>query len=143
MQYRFLTAVTVAAAALLLSACASPTDPNRAPAAGAGVYFIEPANGTVVSSPLKVRFGIQGMEVKPAGDQVAGQGHHHLLINLASQPKGEIIPIDDTHIHFGKSQTETDVSLPPGTYMLTMQFADGLHLSYGKQMTATITVFVE
>ena len=107
------------------------------------MYFFEPANGAVVSSPFKVRFGIQGMEVKPAGDQVAGQGHHHLLINLASQPKGEIIPVDDTHIHFGKAQTETELKLPPGTYKLTMQFADGFHLSYGKDMSATITVTVK
>ncbi len=140
MQYRSL----IAATALVVSACASsPADPNRAPASGAGVYFIEPANGAVLSSPFKVRFGIQGMEVKPAGDQVAGQGHHHLLINRASQPKGEIIPIDDTHIHFGKAQTETEVKLPPGTYKLTMQFADGFHLSYGKDMAATITVTVK
>ena len=143
MQYRSLIVATAASAALWLGACASPTDPNRAPASGAGVYFVEPANGAVVSSPFKVRFGIQGMEVKPAGDQVAGQGHHHLLINLASQPKGEIIPIDDTHIHFGKAQTETDLKLPPGTYKLTMQFADGFHLSYGKDMSATITVTVK
>ena len=143
MQYRSLIVATAASAALWLGACASPTDPNRAPASGAGVYFVEPANGAVVSSPFKVRFGIQGMEVKPAGDQVAGQGHHHLLINLASQPKGEIIPIDDTHIHFGKAQTETDLKLPPGTYKLTMQFADGFHLSYGKDMAATITVTVK
>ena len=143
MQYRSLIVATAASAALWLGACASPTDPNRAPASGAGVYFVEPANGAVVSSPFKVRFGIQGMEVKPAGDQVAGQGHHHLLINLASQPKGEIIPIDDTHIHFGKAQTEAEVKLPPGTYKLTMQFADGFPLSYGKDMSATNTVTVK
>ncbi len=142
MLIRSLIAAT-ATTALLLSACASPTNPNRAPASGAGVYFVEPVHGAVVSSPFKVRFGIQGMEVKPAGDQAAGQGHHHLLINRASQPKGEIIPADDAHIHFGKAQTEAEVKLPPGTYKLTMQFADGFHLSYGKDMSATITVTVK
>ena len=143
MLVRFLIVGAAATTALLLTACASPADPNRAPASGAGVYFVEPANGAVVSSPFKLRFGIRGMEVKPAGDQVAGQGHHHLLINRASQPKGEIIPADDAHIHFGKAQTETEVKLPPGTYKLTMQFADGFHLSYGKDMAATITVTVK
>ena len=143
MLVRSLIAGAATTTALLLTACASPADPNRAPAFGAGVYFVEPANGAVVSSPFKLRFGIQGMEVKPAGDQVAGQGHHHLLINRASQPKGEIIPADDAHIHFGKAQTETEVKLPPGTYKLTMQFADGFHLSYGKDMAATITVTVK
>ena len=143
MLVRSLIAGAATTTALLLTACASPADPNGAPASGAGVYFVEPANGAVVSSPFKLRFGIRGMEVKPAGDQVAGQGHHHLLINRASQPKGEIIPADDAHIHFGKAQTETEVKLPPGTYKLTMQFADGFHLSYGKDMAATITVTVK
>lgn len=139
MQHR----LSIAAAALLLAACANMADPNRAPASGQGVYFVEPANGAVVTSPFKVRFGIQGMQVKPAGDQVAGQGHHHLLINRDSQAKGEIILIDDTHIHFGKAQTETEVKLPPGSYKLTMQFADGFHLSYGKDMSASIRVTVK
>ena len=143
MLVRSLIAGAATTTALLLTACASPADPNRAPAFGAGVYFVEPANGAVVSSPFKLRFGIRGMEVKPAGDQVAGQGHHHLLINRASQPKGEIIPADDAHIHFGKAQTETEVKLPPGTYKLTMQFADEFHLSYGEDMSATITVTVK
>lgn len=143
MLVRSLIASAAATTALVLSACASPTNPNRAPASGVGVYFVEPAHGAVVSSPFKVRFGVQGMEVKPAGDQVSGQGHHHLLINRASPPKGEIIPADDAHIHFGKAQTEAEVKLPPGTYKLTMQFADGFHLSYGKDMSATITVTVK
>lgn len=128
---------------LTLAACASPTNPNQPPPSAQGVYFVEPANGATVSSPFKVRFAIKGMEVKPAGEQVAGQGHHHLLINLDSQPKGEIIPADETHIHFGKAQTETDVKLAPGTYKLTMQFADGYHLSYGKDMSASISVIVK
>jgi hypothetical protein len=65
------------------------------------------------------------------------------LINLESKPKGEIIPFDDAHIHFGKGQTETMVTLKPGTYKITMQFADGFHLSYGKDMSATMTVTVK
>lgn len=143
MQHGVSLKLAVTVAALTLAACASPTNPNQPPPSAQGVYFVEPANGATVSSPFKVRFGIKGMEVKPAGEQVAGQGHHHLLINLDGQPKGEIIPVDDTHIHFGKAQTETDVKLPPGTYKLTMQFADGYHLSYGKDMSASISVTVK
>ena len=143
MQYGVSLKLAATVAALTLAACASPTNPNQPPSSAQGVYFVEPANGATVSSPFKVRFGIKGMEVKPAGEQVAGQGHHHLLINVDSQPKGEIIPVDDTHIHLGKAQTETDVKLPPGSYKLTMQFADGYHLSYGKDMSASISVTVK
>jgi hypothetical protein len=143
MKSRTSISFATAFATTLLAACASPSDPNQPLAAGQGVYFVEPANGATVASPFKVRFGVKGMEVKPAGEQTAGQGHHHLLVNLDSQPKGDIIPIDDTHIHFGKAQTDAEVKLPPGTYKLTMQFADGFHLSYGKDMSATITVTVK
>jgi hypothetical protein len=137
-----LSSLLLGAAASLVG-CAAPTNPNQAPAAAQGVYFMEPANGATVTSPFKVKFGIKGMEVQAAGDQVTNAGHHHLFINLESQPKGEIIPFDDAHIHFGKGQTETMVTLKPGTYKITMQFADGYHLSYGKDMSATMTVTVK
>jgi hypothetical protein len=137
-----LCALSVCASAALVG-CASPSNPNQAPSAAQGVYFVEPVNGATVTSPFMVKFGVKGMEVKPAGDQMANVGHHHLLINLESKPKGEIIPFDDAHIHFGKGQTETMVTLKPGTYKITMQFADGFHLSYGKDMSATMTVTVK
>ena len=127
----------------LLVGCAAPINPNEAPRAAQGVYFISPANGATVTSPFLVKFGVKGMEVQAAGDQVANVGHHHLLINLESKPKGEIIPFDDVHIHFGKGQTEAMVKLAPGTYKITMQFADGYHLSYGKDMSATMSVTVK
>ena len=132
-----------AATASLLVACAAAPNPNQAPAAAQGVYFIEPLDGATVTSPFKVKFAVKGMEVRAAGEQVAGTGHHHLLINLDSQGKGEIIPVDDQHIHFGKAQTEAEVKLAPGSYKLTMQFADGFHLSYGKDLSATISVTVK
>ena len=80
---------------------------------------------------------------KPAGDVVANTGHHHLFINHDSLKAGEAIPVDDTHLHFGKGQTETMVTLPPGKYTLTMQFADGAHKSYGPGMSKTINVTVK
>jgi len=126
----------------LLAGCAAPSNPNQAPAAAQGVYFMEPVNGATVTSPFKVKFAVKGTQVQAAGDQVANTGHHHLLINLESKPKGEIIPVDDAHIHFGKGQTETMVALKPGIYKITMQFADGYHLSYGKDMSATMMVTV-
>ena len=137
-----LLAMPVAVLAALLAACASAPNPNMAPAAK-GVYFIAPADGATVTSPFMVKFGLKGMEIKPAGEQVAGTGHHHLLINRESLAPGQIIPVDDVHIHFGKGQTETEVKLAPGTYKLTMQFADGFHLSYGKDMSATLMVTVK
>jgi hypothetical protein len=107
------------------------------------VSFAEPSDGAVVTSPFKVRFDVAGMDIKPAGDMTANTGHHHLLINLASVKAGESIPVDDKHLHFGKGQTETMVTLPPGKYDLTMQFANGAHQSYGPAMSKTIHVTVK
>ncbi|WP_342113713.1 DUF4399 domain-containing protein [Pseudoduganella sp. OTU4001] len=112
-------------------------------AAAQSVDFTEPKNGAVVSSPFKVKFAVTGMEVKPAGSMDNNTGHHHLIINGDSMKVGESIPFDEKHLHFGKGQTETDVTLPPGTYKLTMQFANGAHQSYGPGLSKTITVTVK
>ncbi|MYM95583.1 DUF4399 domain-containing protein [Rugamonas sp. FT81W] len=107
------------------------------------VSFVEPADGATVTSPFKVKFAVSGMEVKPAGDMTANTGHHHLLINAAPVKAGEVVPADEHHIHFGKGQTETEVKLPPGTYTLSMQFANGLHQSYGPGMAKDIKITVK
>ena len=49
---------------------------------------------------------------------------------------------DRTHIHFGGGQTEADVELTPGEHTLTLQFANGMHQSYGADWSKTITVTV-
>jgi hypothetical protein len=127
----------VAAASLVLGACTS----MMAPAQSAAI--LEPADGATVSSPFKVRFGVRGMAVAPAGEIVANSGHHHLLINVDAIAAGDTVPASERHLHFGKGQTETEVTLPPGTYKLTAQFANGAHQSYGKEMSQTITVTVK
>lgn len=104
------------------------------------VDFVEPKNGEVVSSPFKVAFAVSGMTVAPAGDMTKDTGHHHLLINASAIPEGSVIPADETHKHFGKGQTETQVTLPPGLYKLSMQFANGAHQSYGEKMSKTIEI---
>jgi Domain of unknown function (DUF4399) len=132
-KHRFFAFSFITASAVALSACglfggsSTAPNPNSPPAGEKGVYFMEPADGATVTSPFKVKFGVKGMEIKPAGEQITGTGHHHLLINLDSKPAGEIIPFDEKHMHFGKGQTEAEVKLPPGNYKLTMQLADRLH----------------
>ena len=107
------------------------------------VDFVKPKNGEVVTSPFKVVFGLTGMAVAPAGDMTKNTGHHHLLINKRPVAEGAIIPADEYHQHFGKGQTETEVTLAPGRYQLTMQFANGAHQSYGEKMSKTIEITVK
>jgi len=110
---------------------------------GAHVFFANLNDGDTVTSPVLVQFGIEGMEVKPAGEIVKGTGHHHIIIDGSADALGNVVPADDTHLHFGGGQTETNLELTPGMHTLTMQFANGIHQSYGEQMSATITVYVK
>ena len=122
---------------LALPGCSTPGAPAQA------VSLLAPADGATVSSPFTVRFGIQGLAVAPAGDVVANSGHHHLVINAGPVAAGVSVPFNEQHLHFGRGQTETEVTLPPGTYKLTAQFANGAHQSYGPAMSQTITVTVK
>ena len=106
------------------------------------VFFVEPKDGAEVTSPVKVVMGVEGMTIKPSGGVVAGTGHHHILINKGAMRGGKVIPTDATHVHFGKGQTEASLELAPGDYTLTMQFADGLHRSFGKKMAHSIKIKV-
>ena len=82
------------------------------------------------------------MEVEPAGELAKNKGHHHILINHDPSAKGEVVAADSTHIHFGKGQMETELDLAPGSYKLTLQFADGFHRSYGPKMSTSINIVV-
>ena len=135
--------VSSAALALAFATTAHAADGNQPPAAAQSVYIVAPADGATVSSPFKVQFGVKGMTVSPAGTVAEGTGHYHLLINTTVIPKGDVIPADEKHLHFGKGQTETELKLDPGTYKLTVLFADGLHKSYGDGMSASIKVTVK
>jgi hypothetical protein len=127
-----------------MALCALVVLPGLAAAAGAApsVSIVEPADGAAVRSPFKVRFAVDGMSVAPAGEVAANRGHHHLIIDGGPVPAGSVVPASATSLHFGKGQTETEITLPPGTHRLTAQFADGAHQSYGPRMSQTITVTV-
>ncbi|MDO9102698.1 MAG: DUF4399 domain-containing protein [Candidatus Nitrotoga sp.] len=112
---------------------------------GQRVYFVEPKDGAIVGNEVKVVMGVEGMEIKPAGAVVDNTGHHHLLIDVQQQLNaGEAVPVgNDQYRHFGKGQTETMIKLAPGTHTLTLQFANGAHVSYGEKMRSTINVTVK
>ncbi|MES1215898.1 MAG: DUF4399 domain-containing protein [Bacteroidota bacterium] len=111
---------------------------------GAKVVFKNLKNGATVSSPFKVEMGTEVIKVDTAGPVIAGVGHHHLFIDAEdSLTAGTMVPKDSAHLHFGKAQTQTELKLAPGKHKLTLQFADGLHRSYGGKLSAVITVDVK
>lgn len=132
------TLIAILGTATTLAACVSTKSDNTP-----SVAFIEPVDGAVVASPFKVKFAVSGMEVKPSGEIVPNTGHHHLFIDDVSAPQDVVIPADSRHLHYGKGQTEAEISLPPGPHTLTMQFANGAHQSYGSGMSRTIRITVK
>lgn len=134
----------VAASTLLILSTNALAYGNKSTKPEQAVYFIEPKDNATVDQEFKVVMGVKGMEVEPAGDMTENTGHHHLLIDEEPIAKGEVVPAGSpTHLHFGKGQTETTVTLEPGKHTLMLQFADGAHQSYGEQLRASITVNVE
>ena len=85
---------------------------------GAKVSIISPADGATVDKTFTVKFGVEGIQLAPAGDQTPNTGHHHLLIDV-DQPiaAGQVIPADANHVHFGKAQTEAEVTLADKNHM--------------------------
>ena len=105
-------------------------------------YFQQ--NNATVTSPFTAKFGVKGYEVVPASAEFEeGTGHHHISGDGEYMEKGTVVPFDATHLHYGKAQKEGEITLEPGTHTLTLQFANGKHVSYGKKFASTITVNVE
>lgn len=107
------------------------------------VFFKWPKDGSTVASPVFVDMGVEGMIIEPAGIVKEGYGHHHILINQKSWPEGEVIPTSDSTLHFGKGQTDASIELDPGRYIISLQFADGVHVSFGELMSESIQINVE
>ena len=107
------------------------------------VFFTNVKTGDTLTNPVALVYGVEGMEVHPAGEIIEGTGHHHLLIGLDSVPAGQVVPADKNHIHYGGGQIADTLDLPSGNVKLSLQFADGMHASYGNKMSHTIEVFIK
>ena len=130
--------------ALVLGASALAQNAPRTPsAAGAKLYFISPKNGATVHGSVTVRFGLSGMGVAPAGTLAENTGHHHLIVDAPLPALDQPIPKDDQHLHFGKGQTETTLTLAPGKHTLQLLLGDAGHRPHDPALVSeriTITV---
>lgn len=137
-------AAPAAAETVAAPAAAAPAGIQRKAAPeGATAYIIEPADGTTVSSPVRVLFGLRGAGVVPAGIAHESAGHHHLLIDAELPNLGLPIPADDNHRHFGLGQTETEIELAPGAHTLQLLLGDELHVPHDPPiMSERITIEV-
>ena len=137
----------IAAALVLAGSITAVQAQDRTPSPpGAKVFFVGLKDGATVSNPVTVKFGIKGMTLAPAGTKMDNSGHHHLLID--TDPPADLskpLPVVEGKIvHFGKAQTETTLTLPPGKHTLQLLLADQNHIPHdppvmSKKITITVT----
>ncbi len=119
---------------------------STAPFEGSGphLYITNLVDGQTVSSPVRVAFGLSGYGVAPAGVTMPNTGHHHLFIDTLEVTPGAPVPADPNHVHFGGGQTETVVTLEPGSHTLMLVLADANHVPFDPSIQSTpITITVE
>lgn len=116
------------------------------------VFFPNLKDGQTIKLPYILKFGVEGMEVKPAAGVEANVGHHHLAVDKGPIPANTMVPMKseaEGYYHFGKGQMQDTLQITkypmliPGKHTLTLQFANGLHMSYGPAMSKTVTITVK
>ena len=148
MRTHRLLAIGLASAALAAAAAAeerAAADASAGPSGiprtkapiGAIAYIISPKDGETVGKTFTVRFGLTGMGVAPAGVAFENSGHHHLIIDDVTPRLDLPIPTDDNHRHFGKGQTEVELTLPPGEHALQLVLGDANHVPHDPAVVST------
>ena len=142
MSSRVLVIPVVAAFALIAAACGggSPESKAGAPAedhgahTGGRVFFMEPANGATVKSPVRLVFGSEMVTIAPVppGEISEAQvrpntAHYHLGLDTDCLPVGTVIPKANPWVHFGDGKNVIDMQLPPGMHKLVVQAGDDRH----------------
>ena len=113
-------------ASFTISSAFAADKPAPAPAK---VFIVEPSNGATVPTTFTVKFGATGVEIAPAGTDKPNSGHHHLLIDTETLPDFHTpLPATPTLIHFGKAQTETQITLTPGRHTLQLVLGNYIHV---------------
>jgi hypothetical protein len=95
------------------------------------VYFISPDDGYVSKSQnVKLVFGIDNFNILPAGINGCNSGHHHLIVDASLPILTRPIPSTENYIHFGKGQTEFEITLSPGKHTLQLLLGDYAHIPH-------------
>ena len=122
----------------------TPSLTGRTPSAdSAQVFFITPSDGDIVASPVQIDFGLDGMELVPAGTHRPNSGHHHIIIDHALPDMNLPVPKDAQRVHFGDGRSKTELELAPGPHTLQLLLADHLHIPhdpplYSEQISITV-----
>ncbi|MFD5513588.1 DUF4399 domain-containing protein [Streptomyces sp. NPDC127051] len=129
---------------------------SQEPPQDAKVYIITPAEGSEVGKTFSVKFGVEGIMVKPAGDQTPHSGHFALMVNVDKAHHADMpistslhpgpdveIPAGPQTYSFGKAQTDTTITLSPGQHTLQLIFVDQYHVPFKPSLESDrITVHI-
>lgn len=134
------------AAAALAGAVAAAAWATTGQAQGPRVFFVSPADGATVSSPVAFEFGSEGFSLLPVPEEVEqprfAAGHYHIGIDTECLPAGEIIPQSAPWVHFGDGSAVFETLMPPGEHTFAVQIGDDEHRTL-EGLCSTITVTVE
>jgi len=109
----------------------------------AKAFIISPKDGVTVTNPVKVKFGIKGYLIAPAGENIHKAGHYHLLVDLSNElDMDESIPRDNNHFHFDQGEIETELNLSPGKHTLQLVVGDEEHEPFEALISEKITITV-
>lgn len=140
-------AVFTLAAAACGGGSSSQTEDHGAHAGGK-VFFMEPANGATVKSPVRLVFGSETVTIAPVppGEITEAQvrpntAHYHLGVDTDCLPAGSVIPKANPWVHFGDGKNVIDMQLPAGMHKLVVQAGDDRHATMaGLCETINVTV---
>jgi len=93
------------------------------------VAFLQPEDGAEVGTTFTVSFAAMNVVVEAAGEVHEHAGHFHVLVDVPFVESGQIIPRDESHLHFGDGALSAEITLEPGEHTLRLQFADGAHMA--------------
>jgi hypothetical protein len=133
-------AVLLAATATVCAAC------GQSAPEGPRVFFVQPADGATVQSPVHLEFSTENFQISPVPQGTVTEtrpalGHHHVGVDTDCLPTGTEIPRAAPWVHFGDGKNVIDMQLPPGQHRLTLQVGDDLHRTI-EGLCSSITVNV-
>jgi hypothetical protein len=141
-----LVGIIVAACGVLAGAQATKSEPKKK-AAKLRVFFVEPKDGAILASPIKMKFGSEGIEIAavPPGDIKTtrpGVAHYHVGIDQDCLPPGQtIVKGTPSWVHFGDGKDVFESQMAPGKHKLAVQLGDDLHNTMpGACQVITVTV---
>ncbi len=121
------------------------TEAAAAATAAPTVTILEPIEGAdIAGTSVPVRLTAEGVEIVPAGELVAGTGHHHLYLDADLTRSDAPVPtVPGQIIHLGTGVSEyTFENVTPGSHRLIAVVADGLHVPLQPWVVDTVTFTV-